>query len=139
MSMLFTLLRKAVWLLFAALYAFSGTVSSPAAVRGAELLPDFSYKGSLKMDRTVTKITGGDLLGDVLFLSSNSSGAEKITYSVDLCTGETKEAFVRDTGNAATEAEGLAIRQEGDAAYFHYLDVPVASRTIIRSYRLMNP
>ena len=102
-------------------------------------LPDFSYKGSLKMDRVITKITGGDILGDVLFLSSNSDGAEKVTYAVDLRTGATGEAFIRDTGNAATEAEGLAIRQADGAVYFHYLDVPVASRTVIRTYRLMNP
>ena len=99
-------------------------------------LADFSYKGSLKTDRTITKITGGDILGDVLYLSCNSDGAEKVTYAVDLRTGETKEAFIRDTGNAATEAEGLAILQMDGAVYFHYLDVPIATKTIIRTYSL---
>ncbi|MCR5781113.1 MAG: hypothetical protein K6G90_00100 [Clostridia bacterium] len=98
-------------------------------------LSDFSYKGSLKTDMMITRITGGDILGDVLYLSSNSPGREKITYSVDLRTGETKEAFVRDTGNAMTEAEGLSISQKDGAVYFHYLDVPFASQTVIRTYR----
>ena len=97
-------------------------------------LSDFSYKGSVKTDRVVTKITGGDILDGVLYLSSNSGGAKKVTYAVDLQTGETKAAFIRDTGNAATEAEGLCIRREDGVAYFHYLDVPVASRTVIRTY-----
>ena len=97
-------------------------------------LSDFSYKGSLKTDRTITKITGGDVLDDVLYLACNSDGKEKVTYAVDLGTGETKEAFVRDTGNAATEAEGLCISREDGAVFFHYLDVPLASETIIRTY-----
>ncbi|MBQ7639197.1 MAG: hypothetical protein IJS90_09890 [Clostridia bacterium] len=97
-------------------------------------LSDFSYKGSLKTDKTITKITGGDILDGVLYLSSNSSGAEKITYSVDLETGETKEAFIRNTGNAATEAEGLSISQKDGTVYFHYVDVPFASKTVVRTY-----
>ncbi len=98
-------------------------------------LSDFSYKGSLKTDKVITRITGGDIFGGVLYLSSNTPGREKITYSVDLETGETKEAFTRDTGSAATEAEGLSISQKDGAVYFHYLDVPFASRVLIRTYR----
>lgn len=99
-------------------------------------LPDFSYQGSLKLDRSITKITGGDLLGDVLYLSSNSGATEKITYSVDLRTGAVAEAFVRTMGNAVTEAEGLSIHKKDGAVYFHYLDVPFASKAIIRTYCL---
>ncbi len=98
-------------------------------------LTDFSFKGSLKTDRVLTKITGGDILGGVLYLSCDSFGREKTTYAVDLQTGETKEAFLRDTGNAATEAEGLAVSQKDGKVYFHYLDVPFFSRTVIRTYR----
>lgn len=98
-------------------------------------LADFSYKGSLKLDRVITKITGGDILGNTLFLSSNSDGSEKITYAVDLATGETAEAFARDMGNGFTEAEGLCITQTDGTAEFHYLDVLLASKTVIRTYR----
>ena len=97
-------------------------------------LSDFSYRGSIKMDRTITKITGGDILGDTLYLSSNSDGKEKVTWSVDLNTGETKEAFVRDTGDATTEAEGLVIRSLDGTVRFYYLDVAFVSKTIIRAY-----
>ena len=99
-------------------------------------LSDFSYKGSLKTDAVLTRITGGDVLGNVLYLSSNTPGSEKITYAVDLGTGETTEAFVRETGTPLTEAEGLCISQEDGEVFFHYLDVPFASRTVIRTYRL---
>ena len=99
-------------------------------------LADFSYKGSLKLNRTVTKITGGDILDGVLYLSSNTGGSKKTTYSVDLSTGETKEAFIRETGSPATEAEGLCISRKNGAVYFHYLDVPVASKTVISIYSL---
>ena len=98
-------------------------------------LSDYSYKGSIKLDQTLTKITGGDLLGDVLYLSSNSDGREKVIYAVDLHTGETQEAFVRDTGSGATEAEGLCISRTDGAAYLHCTDVPFVSRTVIRTYR----
>ena len=95
---------------------------------------DFSYKGAVKLDRTITKITGGDLLDGVLYLSSNSGSREKITYAVDLGTGETSERFIRDMGNAFTEAEGLAVSRSGDGVLFHYLDVALASRAAIRTY-----
>ncbi len=99
-------------------------------------LADYSFRGSLKLDRVITKITGGDILNGVLYLSSNSGGQEKITYAVDLASGETNEAFIRNMGNGFTEAEGLCVSQAEGAAFFHYLDVPFASKTIIRSYRV---
>ncbi len=101
-------------------------------------LDDFSYKGSIPIDREITKITGGDILGGTLYLSSNDgeSGGEKITWSVNLETGETKEAFVRLTGNAAAEAEGLAISTDGGEPRFIYNDVVFVSAVIIRTYSL---
>lgn len=95
---------------------------------------DFSYRGSVHLDRTVTTITGGDMLDGVLYLASNVGGREKITYSVDLATGETREAFARDTGNAGTEAEGLCVSREGGEVRFHYLDVVFPAKTTVRTY-----
>ncbi len=97
-------------------------------------LSGFSYKGAIGLDTTVTKITGGDILDGVLYLSSNSGGSEKITYAVDLETGKTSVCFVRDMGNAFTEAEGLVVSKTEDEVLFHYLDVAPASRTAIRTY-----
>ena len=59
---------------------------------------------------------------------------EKITYSVDLSTGRTEACFVRDMGNALTEAEGLAIEKTDDAVLFHYVDVVQGAKTAIRTY-----
>jgi hypothetical protein len=99
-------------------------------------LNDFSYKGSISIDRVITKITGGDILGGSLYLSSNDGKEEKTTYRVNLSTGETQEAFVRYMGNGTSEAEGLSISRSGSDVFFHYVDVPFASKTIIRTYRL---
>ncbi len=99
-------------------------------------LSDFSYKGSIKIDRVITKITGGDILGNTLYLSSNSDGREKITYSVDLGTGKTLEAFSRDTGDDTAEAEGLSIYKKDSTVFFVYNDVHFASKTVIRTYSL---
>lgn len=99
-------------------------------------LSDFSCKGAVRLSRTVTKITGGDILDGVLYLSSNEGGREKITYAVDLSTGETGVCFVRDTGSVFTEAEGLAIEETATGILFRYLDVAPASRAAIRTYRL---
>ena len=97
-------------------------------------LDDFSFLGAVKLDKTITKITGGDLLGGTLYLSSNDGSDEKITYAVDLATGETTEAIVRNMGNTFTEAEGLSINENGDGALFIYNDVCFASKTVIRIY-----
>ncbi|MBR4727728.1 MAG: hypothetical protein IK080_07545 [Clostridia bacterium] len=97
-------------------------------------LTDFSFLGSIPMDREITKIAGGDLLGDTLYLSADSDGGKKITYAVNLATGETKDAFVRDTGNEATEAEGLVIYSENGRTYFCYVDVLWLCNASIRIY-----
>ncbi len=97
-------------------------------------LPDFSYKGAIRLDTTVTKVTGGDVLDGILYLSSNSGGREKTTYSVDLSTGKTSVCFVRDMGNMLTEAEGLAIGKNENEILFHYLDVVQGARTSVRTY-----
>ena len=99
-------------------------------------LDDFSFSGSVRMDKTVTKITGGDVLNGKLYISSNSGSKEKVTYSVDLETGETTEAFVRDMGNVFTEAEGLSIAESESGTLFHYLDVAFVSKAVIRTYSL---
>ncbi len=99
-------------------------------------LCDFTYMGAIRLDRTVTKITGGDVLDGTLYLSSDEGADEKTTWAVDLATGETTAAFVRNMGNAFTEAEGLSILQSADGVRFCYLDVAFASRTMIRTYTL---
>ncbi|MBQ6268037.1 MAG: hypothetical protein IJK64_09760 [Clostridia bacterium] len=97
-------------------------------------LADFSYLGSIPMDREITKIAGGDLLGNTLYLSADTDGGKKITYAVDLATGETREAFVRDTGNETTEAEGLVIYEADGKTYFCYVDVVWLCNASIRIY-----
>ena len=99
-------------------------------------LSDFSFAGAIEIDQTITKITGGDVLNGTLYLSSNDGSDEKITYAVDLATGETTAAIVRNMGNAITEAEGLAICETASGVLFHYLDVAFVSKTIIRTYSL---
>ena len=99
-------------------------------------LDDFTFSGSVRMDKTVTKITGGDVLNGKLYLSSNDGASEKITYAVDLETGETTEAFVRDMGNVFTETEGLSITEGEGGTVFHYLDVAIVSKAVIRTYVL---
>ena len=99
-------------------------------------LSDFSYAVSIRLDQTVTKITGGDVLNGTLYLSCNDGSHEKITYAVDLAPGETTRAFVREMGNSFTEAEGLSISETENGALFYYVDVLFASKTVIRTYCL---
>ena len=53
---------------------------------------------------------------------------------MDLETGATTEAFVRDMGNVFTETEGLSIAEGETGTAFHYLDVAIVSRSVIRMY-----
>ena len=97
---------------------------------------DFSYLGSIEMNETITKITGGDMRNGTLYLSSDAGSNEKITYAVDLATGETTQAFVREMGNTFTEAEGISVWEDETGIRVYYLDVAYFSKAMIRTYRL---
>ena len=99
-------------------------------------LSDFSYLGALKLDRTVTKITGGAVRGGTLYLASDDGRAEKPTYAVDLADGKTTVAFLRSMGNSFTEAEGLAIAEAEGETRVCYLDFILPARVTLRTYVL---
>ena len=69
-------------------------------------------------------------------IDADTGEIEKIIYAVDLETGETTEAFVRNMGNVYTETEGLSIAEGESGTVFHYLDVAFVSRTAIRTYAM---
>lgn len=93
---------------------------------------DFSYLGSLKIDKTLNKIQGGDIYNGVLYLSSDDGDKLKPTYAVDLMTGHVEVSFVRGTGKVNTEAEGLAVYPFENGSLFHITDV--GTSVTIRSY-----
>lgn len=93
---------------------------------------DFSYIGSIKLDKTLNSIQGGDILNNTLYLSSDDGDKEKPTYAIDLSTGHVTTAFVRGTGNVNTEAEGLAVYPMDNGSLFHITDVGTSVK--IRSY-----
>ena len=97
-------------------------------------LSDFSYLGAIKTDRIITKIAGGDILNGTLYLSSDDAVNKKVTYAIDLETGETTEAFVREMGNGFTEAEGLSISEDKNGIVFRYVDLELVFKTVIRTY-----
>ena len=99
-------------------------------------LSDFSWLGALPLDRTLTKISGGAVLGNTLYLASDEGKAEKTTWAVDLSTGKTTVGIVRAMGNDFTEAEGLAIGEMDGNPYFCYLDFILPARTMIRTYSM---
>lgn len=93
---------------------------------------DYSYIGSIKLDKSLNSIQGGDILGSTLYLSSDDGEKEKPTYAIDLTTGHVTIAFVRGTGNVNTEAEGLAVYPMDNGSLFHITDVGTSVK--IRSY-----
>ena len=99
-------------------------------------LSDFSWLGALPLDRTLTKISGGAVLGNTLYLASDEGKAEKTTWAVDLSNGKTTVGIVRTMGNDFTEAEGLAIGEMDGNPYFCYLDFILPARTMIRTYSM---
>lgn len=95
-------------------------------------LSDYSYIGSIKLDKTLNSVQGGDIYNGVLYLSSDDGDKEKPTYAIDLSTGHVTTAFVRGTGNVNTEAEGLAVYPMDNGSLFHITDAGTSIK--IRSY-----
>jgi Ca2+-binding RTX toxin-like protein len=76
-------------------------------------LDDWSFKGTLQMDRSLRNIQGAKVLDGVMYMAAHDS--TRSVYSLDLATGHVEELFRLPTpANARTETEGLEVRKNAD-------------------------
>ena len=94
---------------------------------------DFSYIGSIKLDRELFKVQGGEIYDGKLYMTSDEGIREKTMVCVDLGTGHVEPVFVRSTGRLNMEGEGIAIYPYADGSLFHIIDVGAEVR--ITSYK----
>lgn len=71
-------------------------------------LDDWSFAGTLQMDRTLGRIQGGKVFGNALYLSSDNDTHS--VYRVDLASGHVDELFQLPHPAGDLETEGIAIR-----------------------------
>ena len=72
-------------------------------------MSDWSFSGTLKMDRSLSRIQGAELYRGALYMSSDNS--TQSVYRVDLGTGHVDELFRLPTPEGDREVEGLAVRE----------------------------
>lgn len=72
----------------------------------------------------IHRIQGGEFWNGTLYLSEDieDNGNFKNILSVDVASGETKLAFIRDVGGDNIEAEGLTFCPADDGSVMHVLD-----------------
>ena len=86
-------------------------------------LSDFSFLGTVPLDRTLYKVQGGEFWNGTLYMVTNEGMREKTVYAVDTQTGHVEPCFVRGTGKLDAEGEGIAICPMEDGSLFHILEV----------------
>ena len=91
-------------------------------------LSDFSFLGTVPLDRTLYKVQGGEFWNGTLYIVTNEGRREKTVYAVDPQTGHTEPYFVRCTGRLDAEGEGMAICPMPDGSLFHILEVGAVVR-----------
>ncbi|PZP32533.1 MAG: PEP-CTERM sorting domain-containing protein [Roseateles depolymerans] len=78
-------------------------------------LSDWSFSGTLTLDRSLKNIQGAKVFDGALYLSAHD--ATKSVYKVDLASGHVDELFqLPITANAYNETEGIALRRLEDGS-----------------------
>ena len=94
---------------------------------------DFSYLGSIELDRELFKVQGGEICDGKLYITTDEGIREKTMVAVDLETGHVEPVFTRSTGRLDMEGEGIAVCPYADGSLFHIIDVGAEVR--ITSYK----
>lgn len=102
---------------------------------GMSLVKTLEISGFDKLDR----IQGGEIYNGVLYLSFDcEEGNVKKVLNVNIETGETSLAFLRDVGgDNDIEAEGITVKTVDGQPVFCVLDYNKAIGVFLRSYKLI--
>ncbi len=103
-------------------------------IKMLDINDNMSYIGSIPIDTMLACVQGGDIVDNILYLSTDDGEKDKPTYAIDLETGKTELMFMRDTGSKITEAEGLTVYPFEDGSNFHYVDCTTSIS--IRNYKV---
>ncbi len=86
----------------------------------------------------IHRIQGGEFWNGTLYLSNDEkdNGTFKNILSIDVESGETEIAFVRDVGGDNVEAEGLTFYPSDDGSVMHVLDYNKVIGIFVRHYNV---
>jgi hypothetical protein len=96
------------------------------------------YSHSIKLSEQITRIQGGEVYEDKLYLSYDAKeGNTDYILTVDIKTGEVKTLCERNIpAKCGNEAEGVTVYPMEDGSLIHVLDYDKAIGVYTRSYKL---
>ena len=95
-------------------------------------LTTYAFVKTIDLSQCVHKIQGGEMYGDMLYVSTQEDG-ENI-YRINVLTGEVEFCFSQNLTDGS-EAEGLTILATPDGAFIHTLDMgPLFVNAFFRHY-----
>ena len=101
-------------------------------------LETIEYSHSIKLSEQITRIQGGEVYEDKLYLSYDAKeGNTDYILTVDIKTGEVKTLCERNIpAKCGNEAEGVTVYPMEDGSLIHVLDYDKAVGVYTRSYKL---
>lgn len=124
----------ATGLLYASKWTDIKTIYAYDINSGMELVREVSLNG---ID-TIHRIQGGEFYNGTLYLSNDceDNGNFKNIYSVDVESGKTSIAAVRNVGGEHVEAEGITFWPAEDGSVMHVLDYNKAIGMFVHHYKV---
>lgn len=103
-------------------------------------LETIKYSHSIKLSEQITRIQGGEVYKDKLYLSyDEKEGNTDYILTVDLATGEVNTLCERNIpAKCGNEAEGITVYPMENGSLIHILDYDKAVGVYIRSYKISN-
>lgn len=98
-------------------------------------LETMNFSHYIKLTQSVTRIQGGEVYNDTLYLSSDDGGNTDSIYCIDVLTGNTQRLCERTLpARAGNEAEGLTVFPMSDGSLIHVIDYDKLVGIYIRHY-----
>lgn len=100
-------------------------------------LDTMSFVGYIELSQGITRIQGGDVYANKLYLSSDNGENTDTVYCIDVFTGKTTVLCERTLpGLNGNEAEGMTVYPMSDGSFLHIIDYDRVVGIYIRHYKL---
>lgn len=94
-----------------------------------------SFSHYIELSEKITRIQGGEVYNNCLYLSSDSGENTDTVYCIDVLSGDTRVLFERTLpGLVGNEAEGMTVYPMEDGSLYHIIDYDKTVGISIRHY-----
>lgn len=98
-------------------------------------LDTMTFAGYIELTKEITRIQGGEVYNDKLYLSSDNGENTDSVITVDVFTGKTETYCTRTLpGMRGNEAEGMTVYPMEDGTLLHFLDYDRLIGIYVRHY-----